>query len=210
MPDYSSRIAGLLTCGFSGPRMLRSRPCVPQNAESFLGLWRGEMGGYRVKSRIADETPIDAGRFLLVPSVDIGKTLGIDRLDGVQDMIGRCRLEDGANPLPALERVAGKIEDDGDAEPQQFARERSDQVAAPGRGPREILERPDLEAERVNPLILAEHHGRQRSPSSRASVVFPAPALPQMKCSVAMGAIVTFGAELRAFPKPPGRTRPVC
>src|SRR4029077_1180633 len=70
----------------------------------------------------------------------------------------------GANPPPTLYRVTRKIEDDGDAKAQQFDRERPDQ-SAPSRGcPLEVIVRPDLETERIDPLIFADHHRWERSP----------------------------------------------
>src|SRR5215831_1663583 len=48
------------------------------------------------------------------------------------------------------------------------------------RGLCEVRERLDLEAEPADPCVLAEHHAGSVRPSSRASVVLPAPALPQM------------------------------
>ena len=122
------------------------------------------MDGHSVETLIGDVTPINAGRLLVIAPVNIGEALGIGSLDNVQQVIRVGSLENRANPLPALYRVAGKVEDDRDAVTQEFAGERPDQ-GAPLRGSRlEVIVRPDLEPQRIDPLVFADHHRGQRPP----------------------------------------------
>ncbi len=66
----------------------------------------------------------------MIPPMNIGKALGIGRLDNVQDVFRIGRLENCAPPPPALDRVACKVEDDGDTEAQEFGGEGPDHVSS--------------------------------------------------------------------------------
>jgi hypothetical protein len=98
--------------------MLRLPVYVRENPKPLFGLRRCEICGHRVEGFVADLTPVDAWRFLVIPPVNIGETFGIAGLDDVQHVIRLGRLENATHPLPAFYRVAGKVEDDRDIEAQ--------------------------------------------------------------------------------------------
>jgi len=88
------------------------------HAKALFGSWRDEIRCDCVKGLIGDATEEDARRLRIVALVNIGQALGIGRLDHVQDVIRVRRFENAARPLSALQRVAGKVEDDGNAQAQ--------------------------------------------------------------------------------------------
>ena len=86
-----------------------------QDTEALFRSRPNEIGGHLVEGLVRDGTPVNAGRLLVVPPMNVGEALGIGGFYYVQQMIRIGRLEHGAHPLPALERVPAEVEDDGDA-----------------------------------------------------------------------------------------------
>src|SRR5262249_8046615 len=120
-------------------------------------------------------------RLLLVAAVDVGEALGIGGFDDVENVIRPGRLEQAAHPLPTLHRVTEEVKHNGHPRcsssmargsirlrhfAEAFAKSASDWISKPSR---------QIHSSSQNTTA-----GRAR-PSSRASVVLPAPALPQMK-----------------------------
>src|SRR5450432_3235805 len=96
--------------------------------------------------------------------MNVGQTLGVARLDDVQQVFCPCGLEDRTHPLPSLHGVAGEVENDRDAELQQSTRERADDAAALRSRLDIVIEGMIREAQRGDPFVLADDDGGQGPP----------------------------------------------
>ena len=159
-------------------------------AELFFGTRRHEEPIYIVDLRVGDEAEEQTARFQNIALMHASEAGRLVTSHVVQAVVSLRVLHDRPDPRSVVDRVAGEVEDDRRAQSNSTASGATTlriRAAAATYSERVSIGSTSREIHSSSQISTA----RSVSASYRASVVLPAPALPDKKCSVAIVRIPT-------------------
>lgn len=126
------------------------------------------MGCYGMEGFVADWSPVDTSRPILIATTDVCQALIMRGVNNVQQVIGTGSIKDATNPCSALSGIPAEVKDDRHVQAQDIERQRSHYHATSCGGRLELIKCRGAHSQFDEPLVFAKHYSRY-SPPQRTS-----------------------------------------
>lgn len=122
------------------------------------------MGCHGMEGFVADWSPIDTSRPIIIATTDVCQAFIIRGVNKVQQVISAGSIKYATNPCSALSGIPAEVKNDRHVQAQDIERERSHYHATSSGGRLELIKRRGVHTQFDEPLVFAKHYSRYGPP----------------------------------------------